>query len=117
MLDDAAADFEVGHHLGVHDGGHAAPGALDELADFGDEGGESVRLGFGRGERFLGGRRLFHEAGWRIDFVGRLGRAGADEFGTGQWCLSRLAFGGRGGLGEVDRGFPAELTASPPLGG
>ena len=27
VLDDAAADFEVGHHLeGVHDGGHAAPG-------------------------------------------------------------------------------------------
>jgi hypothetical protein len=34
-LSDAAADFEVGHHLeGVHDGGDAAAGGLDELADF-----------------------------------------------------------------------------------
>jgi hypothetical protein len=54
VLDDAAADFEVGHHLeGVHDGGHAAPGALDELADFGEEGSEAVRLRFGRVIAFL----------------------------------------------------------------
>ena len=33
VLNDAAAHFEVGHHLeGVHDGGDAAPGALNELA-------------------------------------------------------------------------------------
>jgi|GEM_PF-6206039 len=47
MLDDAAANFEVGHHLeGVHDGGHAAAGALDELPDFGEKGRDAVGLRF-----------------------------------------------------------------------
>jgi hypothetical protein len=51
VLDDAAADFEVGHHLeGVHDGGHAAPGALDDLADLGEQACEAVRSGLGRRE-------------------------------------------------------------------
>ena len=60
VLDDAAADFEVGHHLeGVHDGGDAAAGALDELPDFGKEGGEAVWLCFGRGAGFATGGRLF----------------------------------------------------------
>lgn len=46
QLDDAAADFEVGHHLeGVHDGGNAAPGALDELADLCEQAFEAVRIG------------------------------------------------------------------------
>ena len=62
-LDDAAADFEVGHHLeGVHDGGHAAAGALDELADFGDQGGEAGRLRFGR-SRFPFWRRTVFSCG------------------------------------------------------
>jgi hypothetical protein len=62
VFDDAAADFEVGHHLeGVHDGGDVAAGALDEVPDFGEEGGEAVRLRFGRGAGFASGRRLFHE--------------------------------------------------------
>jgi hypothetical protein len=59
VLDDAAADFEVGHHLeGVHDSGDITPGALDELADLGEQATEVVWFGFGRGERFLGGLPL-----------------------------------------------------------
>ena len=62
VFDDAAADFEVGHHLeGVHDGGDAAAGAVDELADLGEEGGEAVRLRFGRGAGAANGGWLFHE--------------------------------------------------------
>ena len=62
VFDDATADFEVGHHLeGVHDGGDVAAGAVDEMADFGEEGGEAVRLRFGRGAGFANGGRLFHE--------------------------------------------------------
>jgi hypothetical protein len=54
MLDDAAVDFEVGHQLeGVHDGGHTTPGALDEKADFGEEGVEAVRPRIGRCSGFL----------------------------------------------------------------
>ena len=57
MLDDAAADFEVGHHLeGVDDGGDAAPGALDELADFGEKGRQRFWFGFGQRWGLLDGR-------------------------------------------------------------
>jgi len=63
VFDDAAADFEVGHHLeGVHDGGDAAAGALDEVPDFGEERGEAGWLRLGRGAGFAIGGRLFHEA-------------------------------------------------------
>lgn len=54
LLVHSAANFEVGHQLeDVHVGGHAAPGAVDELADLVKKGSETVRLRFDRGDRFF----------------------------------------------------------------
>jgi hypothetical protein len=54
VLDNAAADFEVGHDLeGVLDSGNASAGALDELAELGEQTFEAVRFGFGCGSGLL----------------------------------------------------------------
>ncbi|WP_372916243.1 hypothetical protein, partial [Sandarakinorhabdus sp.] len=63
MLDDAATDLEVRHHLKrIDDRGHAPAGRLDEVADLRNERGERVGLGFrgGRGGNLFGGGFLFH---------------------------------------------------------
>ena len=63
VLDDAAADFEVRHHLKrVHDRGHAPTGGLDEVANLGDERGQFTGRGFHDHSALSGGGFLFHRA-------------------------------------------------------
>lgn len=55
VLDDAAANLKVGHHLEViNHGRHATSRGLDELADLGDELSESIGLRLCERGRFLG---------------------------------------------------------------
>jgi hypothetical protein len=58
VLDDAAADFEIGHHLKrIHHRRHATPGGVDEVADFDDERGKIAGFRFCASGSF--GRDIF----------------------------------------------------------